>query len=275
MFGLPLSEIALLVLALIGAGLFGGIIAGLFGVGGGTVLVPVLFYAFTVLGVGGEGDLHTAIGTSLATIVFTSLASGLGHHRKGAIDTALLKLWAPSILVGVVIGSVLGGYVSGKVLIAVFAVVALAVSADMILRKGRADPEPKGFSRPVWAAFGVFAGGVSAMMGIGGGSFGVPLMSLFNVPIHRAVATAAGFGGLIAVPSVIGFLLVDATPNSPPLTVGAVNLPTFAIVIAMTLITAPLGVKLAHAMDPKPLKRVFAVFLILVALNMLRKSLGL
>ena len=118
-------------------------------------------------------------------------------------------------------------------------------------------------------------GFLSVLMGIGGGSFGVPLMSLFNVPIHRAVATAAGFGVLIAVPSVIGFLLVDAAPNSPPLTVGAVNLPTFAIVIAMTLITAPLGVKLAHAMDPKPLKRVFAVFLILVALNMLRKSLGL
>tara|TARA_R110002110_G_scaffold50704_2_gene149624 strand:- start:142 stop:540 length:399 start_codon:yes stop_codon:yes gene_type:complete len=117
-------------------------------------------------------------------------------------------------------------------------------------------------------------GFLSVLMGIGGGSFGVPLMSLFNVPIHRAVATAAGFGVLIAVPSVIGFLLVDTPANSPPLTVGAVSLPTFAIVIAMTLLTAPLGVKLAHAMDPKPLKRVFAVFLVLVALNMLRKSLG-
>lgn len=125
------------------------------------------------------------------------------------------------------------------------------------------------------AALSPSVGFLSVLMGIGGGSFGVPLMSLFNVPIHRAVATAAGFGVLIAVPSVIGFLLVDAAPNSPPLTVGAVNLPTFAIVIAMTLITAPLGVRLAHAMDPKPLKRVFAVFLILVALNMLRKSLGL
>ena len=100
------------------------------------------------------------------------------------------------------------------------------------------------------------------------------MMSLFNVVIHRAVATAAGFGVLIAVPAVIGFLMVDAAPNSPPYTIGAVNLPTFAIVIAMTLITAPLGVKLAHAMDPKPLKRIFAVFLVFVALNMIRKSLG-
>jgi len=116
---------------------------------------------------------------------------------------------------------------------------------------------------------------MSVLMGIGGGSFGVPLMSLYNVPIHRAVATAAGFGMLIAVPSVIGFLFlrIDAGMR-PPYTIGAVNLVAFAIVVAMTLMTAPLGVKLAHAMDPKPLKRVFAVFLTLVALNMLRKAVG-
>jgi uncharacterized membrane protein YfcA len=118
-------------------------------------------------------------------------------------------------------------------------------------------------------------GFLSVLMGIGGGSFGVPLMSLYNTPIHRAVATAAGFGVIIAVPSVIGFLLLPMDPaNRPPLTIGAVNMVAFAVVIAMTLITAPWGVKLAHAMDPKPLKRVFAVFLILVALNMLRRALG-
>jgi len=112
-------------------------------------------------------------------------------------------------------------------------------------------------------------------MGIGGGSFGVPLMSLYGVPIHRAVATAAGFGITIAVPSVAGFLLLDiAAENRPPFTVGAVNLVAFFVVISMTLVTTPWGVKLAHAMDPKPLKRVFAVFLTLVALNMLRKALG-
>jgi len=103
----------------------------------------------------------------------------------------------------------------------------------------------------------------------------VPLMSLYNTPIHRAVATAAGFGVIIAVPSVLGFLFLEIAPQDrPPLTIGAVNLVAFGIVVAMTLITAPMGVKLAHAMDPKPLKRVFAVFLVLVAANMLRKALG-
>jgi uncharacterized membrane protein YfcA len=115
-------------------------------------------------------------------------------------------------------------------------------------------------------------GFMSVLMGIGGGSFGVPLMSLFGVAIHRAVATAAGFGLIIAVPSVIGFLLGNPDPvNLPPYTVGYVNMPAFLLIICMTLLTAPLGVKIAHAMDPKPLKRVFAFFLILVALNMLRK----
>ena len=129
---------------------------------------------------------------------------------------------------------------------------------------------PKG---PTRAGMSPVLGFMSVLMGIGGGSFGVPLMSLYGVAIHRAVATAAGFGVIIAVPSVIGFLFLPIE-NAPPLTVGAVNLVAFGIVIAMTLITAPWGVKLAHAMDPKPLKRVFAAFLALVAVNMLRKALG-
>ena len=129
---------------------------------------------------------------------------------------------------------------------------------------------PKG---PLRVILSPLVGFLSVLMGIGGGSFGVPLMSLFNTPIHRAVATAAGFGVVIAVPSVIGFLLLPIDPaGRPPLTVGAVNLVAFGLVIAMTLITTPWGVRLAHAMDPKPLKRVFAVFLTLVALNMLRKA---
>ena len=112
-------------------------------------------------------------------------------------------------------------------------------------------------------------------MGIGGGSFGVPLMTLYGKPIHQAVATAAGFGVLIAVPSVIAFLFVPVDPSTrPPLTIGAVNLVAFAVVIAMTLLTTPLGVRLAHRLDPAPLRRVFAAFLILVALNMLRKAIG-
>ncbi|MGR3544089.1 MAG: sulfite exporter TauE/SafE family protein, partial [Paracoccus sp. (in: a-proteobacteria)] len=218
-----ITTAALLELAAVavGAGIGGGILAGLLGVGGGIVIVPALYFALNLTGMDPGLTMKVAVGTSLATIVFTSLASGLGHHRKGAIDTALLKLWAPSILVGVVIGSVLGGYVSGKVLIAVFAVVALAVSADMILRKGRADPEPKGFSRPVWAAFGVFAGGVSAMMGIGGGTIGVPLLNFLGYDIRRAVGTSAAIGFLIGLPGAVIYALTGLGQQGlPPFSLG-------------------------------------------------------
>ena len=130
---------------------------------------------------------------------------------------------------------------------------------------------PKGVKR---AMLSPTVGFLSVLMGIGGGSFGVPTMSLFNVPIHRAVATAAGFGVIIAVPSVIGFLLVDME-TAPPFSIGAVNLVAFGLVIAMTLITAPYGAALAHRINAKRLKRIFGFFLILVALNMLRKVAGL
>lgn len=125
---------------------------------------------------------------------------------------------------------------------------------------------------PVRGALASLVGFFSALMGIGGGTFGVPLMTLFGVPIHRAVATASGFGVLIAVPAVLGFLLVKVA-EAPPFTLGAVNGPAFLLVIGTTLLTTPWGVRLAHAMNPRPLKRAFAVFLTLVALNMLRKVL--
>jgi uncharacterized membrane protein YfcA len=132
-------------------------------------------------------------------------------------------------------------------------------------RLGQAMP-----TGPKRMMIGTGVGFFSVLMGIGGGSFGVPTMSLYNIPIHRAIATAAGFGIIIAVPSVIGFLMVEIA-NPPPYTLGAVNLPAFVVTIAMTLLTAPIGVKLAHKMDPAPLKRVFAIFITFVALNMLRK----
>jgi uncharacterized membrane protein YfcA len=155
---------------------------------------------------------------------------------------------------------------------AIFGVLALIVGVYMSFGRSEwrlGQMMPKG---PLRLVLSPLVGFMSVLMGIGGGSFGVPLMSLFNTPIHRAVATAAGFGIVIAVPAVIGFVLVDMQMDVPPLTIGAVNLIAFFVIIAMTLVTAPLGVKLAHSMDAKPLKRAFGGFLILVALNMLRKA---
>ncbi|KIN71829.1 sulfite exporter TauE/SafE family protein [Sulfitobacter guttiformis] len=265
-----LIQMAVLLLVI---GAFAGILAGLLGVGGGIVLVPAFFYAFQTLGYGGDQLMQMCLATSLATIIVTSLRSVLAHNKKGAVDWAILRAWAPGIMIGAVVGMLVVSGLRSSTLQAIFGVLALVVGLYMGFGRSEwrlGQAMPKGISL---AALSPSVGFLSVLMGIGGGSFGVPLMTLYNTPIHRAVATAAGFGIAIAVPSVIGFLFVSIDPATrPPYTIGAVNLVAFVLVIAMTLITAPIGARMAHAMDPKPLKRVFAVFLVLVALNMLRKA---
>jgi uncharacterized membrane protein YfcA len=261
----------LVVLLVIGA--FAGVLAGLLGVGGGIVLVPAFFYAFQTLGYDGSQLMQMCLATSLATIIVTSMRSVHSHHKKAAVDWDILRGWAPGIALGAVVGMLVVSQLRSTTLQAIFGVLALTVGVYMSF--GRAEwrlgqAMPKG---PLRIVLSPLVGFMSVLMGIGGGSFGVPLMSLFNTAIHRAVATAAGFGVVIAVPAVIGFLFVDMNMDVPPLTIGAVNLIAFVIIIAMTLVTAPWGVKLAHSMDAKPLKRAFGVFLVLVAVNMLRKAL--
>lgn len=259
------------VLVVIGA--FAGVVGGLLGVGGGIVLVPAFFYAFQSLGYGGDHLMQVCVATSLATIVVTSLRSVSGHNKKGAVDWDVLRRWGPGLVLGAALGVLVAAQVKSLVLQAVFG--AMAGAAGLYMAFGR-DHWRLGPAMPGRVGAGAYSGLVgffSALMGIGGGTFGVPLMSLFAMPIHRAVGTASGFGVLIAVPAVIGFLVMTVK-DAPPMTIGAVNIPAFLIVIGSTLLTTPWGVALAHKMNPKPLKRAFAVFLTLVALNMLRKVLG-
>ncbi|MBN2631361.1 MAG: sulfite exporter TauE/SafE family protein [Rhodobacteraceae bacterium] len=268
-----LSVILPMVAMLAAIGAIAGVIAGLLGVGGGIVLVPAFFYAFTVMGYAGPYLMQVCLATSLATIIVTSARSVLSHHKKGAVEWPILRGWAVFISIGAVVGVITASSLKSATLQAIFGIVGIFIGLYMAF--GKSDWRlgtvmPQGAAR---IGVGGIVGFLSVLMGIGGGSFGVPLMTLYGVPIHRAVATAAGFGVLIAVPSVIGFMLIPIS-GAPPFSLGAVNLPAFFLIITMTLITAPLGVKLAHAMDPKPLKRIFAVFITLVALNMLRKVLG-
>ncbi|MCA8867564.1 MAG: sulfite exporter TauE/SafE family protein [Rhodobacteraceae bacterium] len=262
----------LLLLLLIGG--FAGIVAGMLGVGGGIILVPAFYFTFSALGYDSPQLMQICLATSLATIVVTSVRSVLAHNRKGAVDWSILRHWAPGIALGAVLGMLATTGLRSEVLMVIFGILGLVIG--LYLAFGRADWR-LGEEMPKGAGRGVISTGVgflSVLMGIGGGSFGVPLMSLYAVPIHRAVATAAGFGVIIAVPSVIGFLLTGTPPEGrPPLTFGQVNLPAFLIIVAMTMVTTPFGVRLAHAMNPKPLKRAFAAFITLMALNMLRKAL--
>lgn len=267
--GLASADIALLLGVALGAGVLGGVLAGLLGVGGGIVIVPALYLALSRLGMDPSVTMQLAVGTSLATIVFTSLSSGWSHYRRGAIDAALLRLWAPSLLVGVVAGAALGGYVGGHVLVAVFAVVAALVAADMILRRPQETPEPRSFSRRIWVALGVLAGGVSAMMGIGGGTVCVPLLNFLGYDIRRAVGTSAAIGFIIGLPGALVYIATGwGAEGLPPFSVGYVNLLAAAVIIPMSTTFARLGAHLAHTIPRRALRLSFGVFLGLTSARM-------
>lgn len=263
-FAALLSMLGLLLII----GALAGVIAGLLGVGGGIVLVPAFFYAFQQLGYGPV--MQVCVATSLATIVFTSLRSVQAHHRRGAVDWGMLRSWAPFIVLGAMMGVLVAVQVKSLALQAVFGILAGVAGLYMAFghrdwRLGQALP-----GQPLRGIYAVALGFFSALMGIGGGTFGVPLMSLYGFPVHRAVGTASGIGILIALPAVIGFALMPI-PDAPPYSIGAINLPAFLAVVFTTMVTTPWGARLAHRMNAAPLKRAFAVFLTLVALNMLRK----
>ncbi len=254
-----------------GSGIIGGVLAGLLGVGGGIVIVPALYFALSLTGMEPALTMQVAVGTSLSTIVFTSLSSGYGHYKKGAIDMALLRLWAPSILVGVVIGGVLGGIVSGQVLIAVFATVAVIVALDMILRKAQDSDTPRSFSKPVWAGLGVVAGSISAMMGIGGGTVCVPMLNFLGYDIRKAVGTSAAIGFIIGVPGALIYMATGFDSEGlPPFSLGYVNLLLAAVIIPLSTTFARVGVKLAHSIPRRALRLSFGLFLLITSARMFK-----
>lgn len=268
--GLPASELALLIVALLVAGVVAGFLAGLLGIGGGGVLVPVLYEVFRVLDVDESVRMHLVLGTTLAIILPTSLKSFAGHRARGTVDVALLKRVAPFIVAGVVIGALTVKVASGDVLKWVWVVAASLIAAKMALgRDGwrlgdHLPPSPW----PQCAALGI--GFVSTLMSIGGAIFTVPLLTLYGQPILQAVSTASGIGPLIALPGVIGFAWAGwGTSGLPPLSVGYVNLLGMAIVAPLSVWAAPYGVRVAHRIPRRTLELAFAAFLASVAIRFL------
>jgi len=234
--------------------------------------VPLLFNVFPLFGIPEAIQMKLAVATSLATIVPTSIQSARKHHAKGAMDVGLIRSIWPAMLVGVALGTALAVYVHGDGLTAVFAVVALLVALNMGLTgvdSKITDGMPTGVGRQ---AIGLGIGGISAMMGIGGGTLGVPILSLCGVPIRSAVATSSAFGLIISIPATIGFIWGGwGDPLLPPFSLGYVNLIGFALIVPSSLLATPWGVHLAHTIPPIWLKRAFGAFLLITSIRMFWK----
>lgn len=255
--------------ALLATGVVAGLLAGLLGVGGGIVIVPVLYHLFTLLGIDPAVRMHLAVGTSLASIVPTSITSALAHRRRGNLDPALIRRLLPGVLLGVLAGNLLSGQISGPVLAAVFACVALGVALHMALRPERAAPGTGLPGRWGTACIGGAIGGLSTLMGIGGGTLSVPILSHFGTPMHRAVGTGAMLGTVISLPGALGFLVHGwHAPQLPPGSLGYVNLLGLALIVPATLLTTGWGARLATRTDARRLRQVFAAFLALTAARM-------
>ena len=265
-----MAFLLILAVAMLCTGAIAGVLAGLLGVGGGIVIVPVLFILFDYLDIPPQISMHIAVATSLATIIPTSISSARSHHKKGSIDLDLLKSWAPLIFIGAAIGGVLSKYLASTSLTLIFGVIALLVSMNMALPKKLviSDDLPKGVVGK--GLLPSLIGGFSALMGIGGGTLSVPILSAFSFPIHRAVGTASAFGLVIAIPAVIGFIWSGWSADlRPPYSFGYVSLPAAVLIFSVSVFTAPLGAKLAHSLNPANLKKAFALFLFITSLRML------
>ncbi len=270
-----LMDLLPVALALLATGVVAGVLAGLLGVGGGIVIVPVLYLVLQSLGVSPATAILVATGTSLMTIIPTSISSSRAHHARGNVDFGLIRLWALPMIAAVLAGSFLATRANGLVLSGLFGVVAILVALNMLFRTNAPPLRESLPAAPGQMLMAGVIGFISVMMGIGGGTLGVPTLTACNVAAHRAVGTAAVLGLLIAVPGALMLLLGGATPmDAPEGTFGLVNLPGFALIVPMTTLMAPVGVRIGAKLDGAALKRVFALFLILVGSRMIWQTLS-
>lgn len=262
-----------MVLLLLAVGLFAGVIAGLFGVGGGLILVPVVLWVLQVQGLENGFAQHIAIGTSFAVMVFTSFSSAWSQYRKQAVDWAVFRSMAPGVAGGVVLGALVSQFLPNKGLQAFFVVFCTIIAVRALLgmkpAPSRHLPSAKGL-----AGAGGIIGMLSSWVGIGGGSLTVPFLTFCNVPVHRSVGTSAALGWPIAAMGTIGYMWSGwGSEGLPEMAAGFVYLPVIAVLAAATTVGAPLGVKLSHKLSPDNLKRGFGLLLLLIAFKMLMKIL--
>ncbi len=271
--GLDVTQLVELALMLVAVGALSGFFAGIFGIGGGAILVPVFYECFRLAGVPLEVRMPLCIGTSLAIIIPTSIRSFRAHHARGAVDMEILKQWWLPILIGVIAGSVTARYAPERLFKIVFVGVAWSAAARLLLARDSwklGDDVPTG---PLMRLYGFFIGLLSTLMGVGGGLFANLLMTFYGRPIHQAVATSSALAVLISIPGAIGYVYAgwpaaarypDVAALQLPFAVGFVSLIGAILVMPTSLLTAPLGVHAAHAMSKRTLEIAFGCYLFIV-----------
>jgi uncharacterized membrane protein YfcA len=260
------AEIGLLALSAVASGVVSGLLAGVFGIGGGAVLVPVFYQALGLYGIDESVRMHLSVGSSLAIIIPTSIRSFTAHKARGAVDMQLLRSYLVPVPVGVVLASLAAAYLSSESLRLVFACIAVVVGLRLLFNRDswRLGTEIPG--NPWRAIVGAAIGFFSTLMGIGGGVLNNTFMSLYGRPMHQAVATSSGVGVLIAIPGTIGYIWAGwGNPLLPVASTGYINWIAVALIIPIALVIAPYGVRIAHWMSKRHLEIGFGLFCLFVA----------
>lgn len=272
MVGLDSAELLQLAVLLVAVGALSGFLAGVFGIGGGAILVPVFYECFRLAGVPIEVRMPLCVGTSLAIIIPTSIRSYRAHHARGAVDTAVLRVWWLPVLVGVVAGSVIARYAPERLFKIVFVTVAWFAAARLLLARESwklGDELPQG---PLMRVYGCFVGLLATLMGVGGGLFANLVMTFYGRPIHQGVATSSALAVLVSIPGALGYVYAgwpvaahypDVLALQSPFAIGYVSLIGAVLVMPTSLLTAPLGVRVAHAMSKTALERAYGSYLFL------------
>ena len=265
---LPVGELATFAAAIAAAGVVAGLMAGIFGIGGGAVLVPVFYQVFGMLGVDEAVRMHLSVGSSLGIIVPTSIRSFLGHKARGAVDMDLLKSYLIPVPAGVVLASLTAAYISSAGLRTIFAVITLLVAFRLIFNRESWKIGSDIPGNPGRALVGALIGYLSTLMGIGGGVLNNTFMTLFGRPMHQAVATSSGVGVLIAIPGTIGYIWAGwGDPLLPVASTGFINWIAVALIIPIALVVTPYGVRIAHALKKRQLEIGFGLFCIFVSVR--------
>ena len=271
MLGVPVSELLWLACWIIAAGMVTGVLAGLFGIGGGAIIVPALYEVFRAIGVPEDVRMQLCIGTSLAIIVPTTVRSYIEHKKKGAAITEVVRLWALPAIVGVVIGSVTAAFAPAPVFKIAFVVFTAFIGTKMLFVQDRWNLGTGLPGRGPLTIYGFITGLFSSLVGVSGGAISNAVLTLYGQPMQRAVATSAGVGVPITIAGTIGYILAGwrHVAELPPLSIGFVSLIGFVMMAPVSSYTATYGVRLAHWLPKRKLEIAFGIFVYLVGLRLL------